>query len=62
MQEALFSPELMNRHAALNIVSQWQDLGYTLSAMLREAVEKLLLQESNEDNQAKAKTILFRKK
>lgn len=62
LQAALFSPALMNRHAALNIVSQWQDLGYTLSAMLREAVEKLLLQESNEDNQAKAKTILFRKK
>ncbi len=62
LQAALRSPALMNRHAALEIVNQWQDLGYQLSALLREAVEKLLLQETSEDNRVKAKAILYRKK
>lgn len=59
---ALLSPALMNRHGALEILTQWQDLGYILSEPIRQALEQLLVTETNADNKNTARTILSRKK
>lgn len=55
---ALQSPALMNRNTALEILAQWKDLGYKLSGEIRDGVEKLLLQEGNQDVKEKAEQVL----
>lgn len=55
---ALRSPALMNRNTALEILTQWKDLGYSLSGGIRDGVEKLLVRENNQDVKEKAEQLL----
>ena len=55
---ALRSPALMNRNTALEILTQWKDLGYSLSDGIRDGVEKLLVRENNQDVKEKAEQLL----
>lgn len=55
---ALKSPALINRNTALEILTQWKNLGYTLSDGIRNGVEKLLVRENNQDVKEKAEQLL----
>ncbi|WP_370822171.1 hypothetical protein [Acidaminococcus massiliensis] len=48
----------MNRNTALEILTQWKDLGYSLSGGIRDGVEKLLVRENNQDVKEKAEQML----
>ena len=54
----LSSPQPDEPEHRLEILAQWKDLGYKLSGEIRDGVEKLLLQEGNQDVKEKAEQVL----